>query len=270
MYNSKNIFYTILFIAVIILGTACERVINLHLRDDSGKLVIEGNITDLMEPQVIILTTNVSFSTPSEYPPVTGAEVSVYDDAGHQYSFKESAPGIYTSAPFAGLPDQIYHMNIETGGKTYQASSKMPVKVGLDTVMSVKKQFGDEPDERRIALKYKDPANVANQYRFLMRRNDTLINQVFSTDDRLTDGREVTYYFYISDDDIKLVVGDTIAVEMQSVDRPIYTYWSTLESQESSGPGGGVAPSNPPTNITPASLGYFSSHTTEKKTIIVK
>jgi len=40
--------------------------------------------------------------------------------------------------------------------------------------------------------------------------------------------------------------------------------------QQSNGPGGGVSPSNPPTNISPATLGYFSAHTSSIKTMIVQ
>jgi hypothetical protein len=40
--------------------------------------------------------------------------------------------------------------------------------------------------------------------------------------------------------------------------------------EQTNGPGGGVTPSNPPTNITPVTLGYFSAHTTQSKTIVVK
>jgi len=64
--------------------------------------------------------------------------------------------------------------------------------------------------------------------------------------------------------------GDTVTVEMQCIDLPVYTYWETLMQEQSNGPGGGVTPSNPPTNITPATLGYFSAHTTQSQTIIVK
>jgi len=56
---------------------------------------------------------------------------------------------------------------------------------------------------------------------------------------------------------------------MQCIDQPIYTYWLTLMRQ-GGGFFGSVTPSNPPTNISPASLGYFSAHTSQMATIIAK
>jgi hypothetical protein len=57
---------------------------------------------------------------------------------------------------------------------------------------------------------------------------------------------------------------------MQCIDKPVYTYWFTLMQQGDNGPGGGVTPADPPSNITPTVLGYFSAHTTQSKTIVVK
>lgn len=271
MHIIKTTIYSSFFILAIFLFTACERVIDIDLRDDICKLVIEANITDQMQAQTITLNKNVSFSTPNEYPAVSGADIKVLNDNGEVFPFKESAPGVYTSEPFAGKAGESYHMSVMTGGKTYQASSKMPSLVSLDSIVSVEKVLSDDENERRITIRYKDQSAIQNQYRFVLQLNDTLVKQVYVTNDRLTEGRDVTYYFMINDDDLEISIGDTVTVEMQCIDQPMYTYWYTLAGQESSGgPGGGVSPSNPPTNIKPAVLGYFSAHTTETKTIVVK
>ncbi|HEX3384292.1 MAG TPA: DUF4249 domain-containing protein, partial [Mucilaginibacter sp.] len=60
------------------------------------------------------------------------------------------------------------------------------------------------------------------------------------------------------------------SVEMQCIDKPIYTYWYSLMQLQVNNPGGQVAPSNPPTNISPTTLGYFSAHTTQTMTLVVK
>jgi hypothetical protein len=84
----------------------------------------------------------------------------------------------------------------------------------------------------------------------------------------LTDGRYVSRN--LRENDIDIYSGDTVTVEMQCIDKPIFTYWNTLDQQQSQGLQGAVAPANPPTNITPATLGYFSAHTTQSETIVVK
>jgi hypothetical protein len=123
-------------------------------------------------------------------------------------------------------------------------------------------------NEKVITVHYQDPVGTGNQYRFVMYVNNVEVKSVFAFNDDFTNGRYV--HNELREDDIKIYPGDTVTVEMQCIDKPIYTYWLTLMQQGNNGPGGAVAPSNPPTNISPATLGYFSAHTTQSKTIIVK
>ena len=74
----------------------------------------------------------------------------------------------------------------------------------------------------------------------------------------------------LQESDVDIYAKDTVTVEMQCIDRPVYNYWFTLSQQQGDNPGGAVAPSNPPTNFTPATLGYFSAHTTQGITMTVK
>ena len=97
--------------------------------------------------------------------------------------------------------------------------------------------------------------------------NNVQVKDVFAYNDDFTDGRDVVIDLVENETDIH--PGDTVKVEMQCIDKPVYTYWATL-MQQNNDFGQGVTPSNPPTNITPATLGYFSAHTTQTKTIIVK
>ncbi|ULT26048.1 hypothetical protein KUH03_03495 [Sphingobacterium sp. E70] len=53
---------------------------------------------------------------------------------------------------------------------------------------------------------------------------------------------------------------------MLCVDKTVYNYWYSLMQQSANS---GVTPSNPPTNISPVTLGYFSAHTFSTKSIQV-
>jgi hypothetical protein len=264
----KNKFHYIAF-ALLLSLTACEKVIDLDLRNDTGKLVIEGNIVDTLGVQTIKLTTNVPFSNTNTYPPVTGAQVSVSDQAGNSYSFSESQSGMYTSTPFKGIAGNTYTMTALINGKTYTASSTMPTRVPLDSLSSRKHPI-DGGNNKLISVHYQDPAGIVNQYRFTMYLNNVQIPRVFANDDEFSDGRNVNFDFRLGNDDPDIHAGDKVTVEMQCVDKTIYTYWFSFMQQSDSGPGGAVAPSNPPNNIKPVTLGYFSAHTTQTKTIIVK
>jgi hypothetical protein len=269
----KNSISYIIFLFILSFLTSCERVIELELRDDTGRLVIEANIHDQPGVQTIQLSTNVRFSDQNTYPPVTGAQVSVEDDAGNNYIFREGPAGVYTSDSVAGIYGKTYSLTVVTGDSTFRASSKMPSLVKLDSVTTRKDEFGENEDAQIISVHYQDPPGIANQYRFVLYLNGVLVKRDFVNDDQFSDGRSVELDLLLGDDDddLEVLPGDRVEVEMQCIDKEVYTYWYSLASQQGSdGPGGSVTPADPPTNITPTSLGYFSAHTTERKSIIVK
>jgi hypothetical protein len=244
---------------------SCTKVIDLKLRDNSGQLVIEGNITNVTGPQYITLSQNVAFTSPNTYPPVAGATVYVTDKRG-KYVFAEQPQGTYSVVGLTGITGVTYKMTVVTNGITYTASSLMPARVNLDSITSKVNEFGSS-NTREITVHFLDPAGVANQYRFIMYVNGLQTNDIFVINDEFADGRYID--FDLIENDIKIHPGDVVTVEMQCIDKAVYTYWLTQMQQTEEGPGG-VAPSNPPTNITPASLGYFSAHTSQSLTLAVK
>jgi hypothetical protein len=268
MKKPINLFaYALLFVIL----SSCEKVVDLDLRDDTGELVIEAAINDQTGVQTVRLSENVPFSNANSYPPVTGAVVNVSDNSGNNYIFNESAAGVYTSNAVAGNSGRTYQLSVTTKDGTFKASSTMPSLVKLDSVTSRKDIYESDEDNRIISVHYQDPAGVPNQYRFVVHINDVLVKRVLVNDDQFSDGRNVTFDLEFDDDDIKVSPGDKVTVEMQCIDKPVFTYWYSLASQQTSdGPGGSVTPSNPPTNITPKALGYFSAHTTETKTVITR
>lgn len=253
---------------------SCTKVIDLKLGNNTGELVIEGNITNVAGPQTIKLSKNVPFSTTNTYPAVTGATVAVSDQAGNNYSFTEGAAGTYTVNNLAGIAGNIYTMTVSTNGKSYKANSVMPAAVKLDSLTSKDNEFNTSKHKKVITVYYQDPTGIANQYRFVMYVNGVQVKNVYAFNDQFNDGRYVSIDLREDDSDNStdkgIYAGDTVTVEMQCIDKPVYTYWFTLAQQGNNGPGGGVTPSDPPNNITPATLGYFSAHTTQTATLVVK
>lgn len=247
---------------------ACKKVINLDLGNVSGELVIEGNVTNINGPQTIVLSRNVPFTSPNTYPAVTGATVSVTDDEGNKYPFTEGPAGTYTFNQFMGMTGRTYTLSVNTGGKTYTAQSKMPEVVTLDSLTDKNNIFDASKGKKTISVHFQDPKNMPNQYRFVMWVNRKQVKSIFAFDDEFIDGKYVN--LDLEENDIDIYPKDTVKVEMQCIDKPVYTYWYTLSQQQINNPGGQVAPANPPTNITPATLGYFSAHSSQTMTLIVK
>lgn len=256
----------LLLIAMVILS--CKKVIKLDLGNDSGKLVIEGNITDRIGPQYVKLSRNVPFTNTNTYPPVTGATVTIDNNQGRVAQFKEGPAGTYVLDSAHATAGRTYTLSITTGGQTYTASSTMPQYVAMDSIVTSSNILSKNDNKRMMTVYFNDPAGVRNQYRFVMYVNGKQVNTIFAFDDQFIDGKHVTLDLQQNETDI--FPGDKVRVEMQCIDRPVYTYWFTLEQQQGNNPGGAVAPSNPPTNITPATLGYFSAHTTQSISIVAK
>jgi hypothetical protein len=257
---------TILLLSMIFFS--CKKVINLDLGNVSGDLVIEGNVTNQAGPQKVILTRNVPFTNPNVYPAVTGAIVSISDNLGNQYQLAESNAGIYSDENFRGVPGRTYSMSVKTGGKTYTATSTMPRVVKLDSITDKNDIFNTTKNRKIVTIHFQDPADVVNQYRFVMFVNGVQVKSVFAFDDEFINGKYVD--LDLEQTDVDIYPGDTVKVEMQCIDKPIYEYWYTLAQQQANNPGGQVAPANPPTNISPATLGYFSAHTTQSLILTVK
>jgi hypothetical protein len=249
-------------------ASSCKKVIDLDLRDASGQLVIEGNVTNTAGPQYVRISRNVPFTDPNNYPAVSGATVSISDSLGNTYPLTESPAGTYSNKQLTGVDGQTYSLSVTTGGKTYTAKSKMPQTVVLDSIASKAAILNSGGDKRLISVYFKDPAGVPNQYRFILTVNGIQVKAIFSFDDEFIDGRDVT--LDLQQTDIDIHPGDTVTVEMQCIDKPVYKYWFALSQEQADNPGGQVAPANPTTNITPATLGYFSAHTTQVLTLAVK
>jgi hypothetical protein len=258
----------LLVLAAIAALASCKKVIDLDLGNVSNQLVIEGNITNQPGTQYVTLSRNVPFTSPNVYPAVTGAAVSVADNRGNNYPMTEGAPGTYSIPNAFGFGSRTYTLTVISDGKTYTAKSTMPGVTELDSITDKPNYFDAGSGQKLVTVHFQDPAGIANQYRFVLYVNNVQVNAVFAFDDEFIDGKYVD--LDLQQNDIKIYAKDTVTVEMQCIDRPVYTYWFSLAQQQFNNPGGQVAPANPPTNITPTTLGYFSAHTTQTLTLVVK
>ncbi|MXV14088.1 DUF4249 domain-containing protein [Hufsiella ginkgonis] len=263
--------YILAVVAVVPFLSSCEKVIDVKIDTSPGQVVIQGNITNVAGPQSVKISRSVSYTDKNEFPPVSGATVTVTDDAGHAWTFTETQPGIYTYASLKGDPGHAYTLKAVFNNTTYTAVSTMPEVIPVDSLSLKTLTFGDEKS-KQVQVHFKDPAGKPNYYRYVMKINNKLAKAVFAENDRFTDGNDITsLLFYNGEDgDVKLRNGDVVEIEMQSVDKNVFDYWFTLSQQAQNGPGGGVTPGNPPSNINNQALGYFSAHTKEVKTITVK
>ncbi|RVT98050.1 DUF4249 domain-containing protein [Mucilaginibacter limnophilus] len=267
----KRITYLSLAAAGSFFFSSCEKVIDVDIKESPSQLVIEGNIRDGDTDGMIKVTRSVSYTDPNSYPAVTDAEIIVTDKAGFTWHPQQrDVPGEYYFR-IEGHPGETYTMNVKVDGKEYIAKSTMPQPVQLDSIGITLLTFGNE-ERKVVAAYFKDPKGVQNQYRYQLYVNGKLTKRVYANDDRLTDGNDIKEQLFYQDDEDNEEIneGDVVQVQMQCIDRPVFKYWLTLADQSQNGPGGGVTPGNPPSNISGGALGYFSAHTLRMESLTVK
>ncbi len=248
---------------------SCQKVINIDLNSQDPKIVIEGIVTDdTLTPQIIRITQTVNFSATNSFPPVTGAVVTLKDNAGDSILLTEATPGYYQTYGLHGIPGRTYFLSVTTGGKTYTAQSTMPVKVPLDSLKI--EDFGFGPGtSKSITPVFRDPVGRGNYYRFRLYDNAIVSTSLYLFDDMAVDGAINNQPLFSNDKDMKFAIGDTATVVMMCIDKPVYNYFFSL-SQNSSGPNESASPANPATNISGATLGYFTAQTVGTQKVVIR
>lgn len=265
MSNKKQYFiYLLLFISALCFN-ACESVIKVDLKNAQPAIVIEANLTDKAEPQLVVISQTKPFSQDNSIVPVSKAAVTIFDEDGNHLQFGEMTPGKYVSEPFAGVSGKKYTIQVNVDGKLFTATSTMPQKVLLDSLSLTELSFFNST-KKYVQVHFKDPGGVPNQYNYVLYVNDEIRNAYYVDNDRFNDGKNVTNTIFNADPELKK--GDRIMVDFQCIDEPIYRYFFAL-SQIAGNGGPPTAPANPDSNFDNGALGYFSAHTTQKKSNII-
>jgi hypothetical protein len=254
---------------VLLLLSACEKVIDLELNTADTKFVIEGTVTDQPGPSVVNVTQTKAFNSDNTFPGVSGAAVSIIDNNGPEIPLIETSAGRYETTVITGVPGHTYALRVTVSGQIFTAVSTMPAVIRFDSLyVSNEVLMGDD---RTVAnVMYKDPPEKGNAFHYIQYVNNRRTRFLFAENDNLTNGRNVTTQLRVYGDegDNQLIkAGDSIRVEMQGIDSEVYRYWFSLQS--ASGGNNNGAPANPVTNIKGGALGYFSAHNVQEKTVTV-
>ena len=262
-------------IGIILLGisffTSCEERIDIELKDSDRRIVVEGEITSATKAHSVKLTTSSSYFYNQNAPVVSGALVSISDDAGNTFLLTETpvGSGIYFTDPTVfGVSGRTYTLKIENvdidnNGKfeTYTASEKMRYLYPLDS-LSFKVY---DPDENPPLYEIKgwgfDPPTLGDYYLWKYYKNgvletDTLDEFAFA-DDQLVNGNYLP--------GITMFVGpanpgDTIMVEARSTSKEYYEFVVSFMIETRWNQGGfGGPPANIKTNISNGGLGWFGA-----------
>ncbi len=256
-----------------ILFFSCRKVIDVDIEGVVPIYVVEAVVTDQPGDSRVLLSATKDVSENNQFPAVSGATVSVTDDAGIVTVFNEDSAGTYTAPGFTGVVGRKYSLQIiTTDGKTFTAESRMPEKVNMDTLyISDEILFGEN---RKLSnINYQDPPGKGQCYRYVQYINDRKTETIFTNNDDYIDGKyvEAKLWYLTEDDDNdeeKIKTGDTVRLDLLCIDRAVYKFWFSL-NQSATGNSQSASPANAVTNITGGALGYFSAHSVQTRSIVV-
>jgi len=266
----KRSIYLSGMLLVLFIFSACEKVIEFDLAGSKDAIVIEAVINNDQLP----ITVRVSKTTPyfgtKKSNPVSNAKVSVRSEKGKAKYLTETSPGIYELKKTVALPGLWYIIDVEYDGITYTARSFLNEPVHIEEVgFSYFDGFGVFDSGYKINTYISDPGNIENYYRLKYYINGKPYNDagvITLYSDQLFNGKEIG----LGHRAIIFKETDTVIIELQSIDKAAFDYFSTLENISGNDILQSASPANPISNFSNGALGYFSAYSFDRKTMIIK
>lgn len=240
-----------IFIALALTFVSCEDLIELDLNKANPKIVIDADLNDLSAEQVIRVSRTVDFDSPIASEPITGAIIQVRDNKGMELIFEDQGNGSYRHRNFKPKAGTTYTLTVNVDGEIFTSSTVMSPFVPVDS-LAVKEETRFDEVYYSVVLKFYDPLNTPNYYKYSMSVNGKPFEFVAARSDKFNDGLYVGHD--LTDRDNELALGDSVIVRRHCVAKEVYSYWSEIQMLNP----GSAAPANPTSNISNGALGYFS------------
>lgn len=276
--------------------------------EDIKLLIVEGLITDQQDTNTVKLSRSLPMGKISRVDPVTGYRITVSDNLGSKFNFRETIAGTYVTDPseFKGVVGRFYtlHINTNDGYNSLNYESfpmeLKPVPV-IDSIYYEKVKI-DEPagafsdaDGCRIYLNSRDPDKICKFYRWdftetwefqlpypvtnwrcWISDNSSSINVKSASG--LAEYKIVRHPLtYISNESDRLRVKYSILANQYSLNEDEYVYWEKLSNiTQSIGTIYDIIPAGVQGNIfcvenpEETVLGYFSVSAKKSRRIFIK
>jgi hypothetical protein len=276
--------------------------------EDIKLLIVEGLITDQPDTNTVKLSRSLPLGKIGRIEPVTGCKITVSDNLGNKFNFREKNPGTYVTYPseFKGVIGRVYTLHINTNngynGLNYESYPlELKPVPAIDSIYYEKVKI-DEPagafseaEGCRIYLNSRDPDKNCKYYRWdfketwefqlpypvtnwrcWMSENSTSINVKSASG--LAEYKIVRHPLtFISNESDRLKVKYSILANQYSLNEDEYVYWEKLSNiTQSIGTIYDIIPAGVQGNIycvenpEETVLGYFSVSAKKSRRIFIK
>ncbi|MBB6270282.1 hypothetical protein HDF26_000709 [Pedobacter cryoconitis] len=263
-----GVFYLVILAAMF---SACEKVIDVKLDGSATQIVIEGQITANAGPYQVRISETKDFEGDNNFVGRNDGVVEIKDlTSGVAETLTSKNGGVYETGAMRGMSGHTYQMTVKLSGKTYIATSTIPLEaIKVDKLYA--KRFELDADKIYMVPVYTDPVGKGNYYRLRQWVNNVQIKGSFVRNDDATDGRTYDNQLYYDTDakvgNPRINNGDLMTVELQCIDKGTYDYFRTLNATIDQNTD---TPSNPLSNISGGALGVFNACQSTNITAIAK
>ena len=149
--NLRSVIYSLIVLATVASLTSCEDVIDLKADTAPSQLAVDGWITNEAGPQTIRLTWSGDYFNNGAAKPILAAEVTVTDDKGNTYEFKDAANnGQYvwgTATDTLGRIGRTYTLKVKNGVDIYTAVNEIKRVPKIDSIVYQNETLPFKPDK---------------------------------------------------------------------------------------------------------------------------
>lgn len=275
--NKFNIIFS--FLVLYLFTSSCEKIIDVDLNEANPKPVFESYMENDSTCYVKAGWTS-SYYDNSASPAIINAAITISDQLGNSETLVHEGTGIYRGNTVIGTIGNTYTLSIDLDGNNYTANSTMPPLTSIDSfTIQPAINFGGggggpgggSPPAPKfwVFANYTDSVSYVNYYAKQTTYWDS-IEAKFTTDygiqdDDLSDGLSTRTFTTFK----SFETGDSVFVELASIDYPTYLYFKTLQDAISGAGFASAAPANPVTNFSNGALGYFGAWSKDGKSFII-
>ncbi len=173
-------------IPLVFLFSSCEDVVQIKLDEGSKLFVIDAFINDLRSDQIVRVTTNDTYFSNRQAPPVENASVELLDlntNATYNFTYTSNGKYVYSIGPSDTIArnGHKYILKVTINGETYTSLNEQNRPAAIDSIASYYNDgsdpFSGPKDTYNCLLFAKDKADNNPDYYWVRTfRNDTLFN----------------------------------------------------------------------------------------------
>lgn len=255
---------TLLLPLFLIIFNSCEEVIVVDVKDNTPSIVAEGAIYNDSLCAVKVTTTSDYYSNKhSSF--IEDATVVLKKDGQLTEVLTYQGNGYYVGKSLIGKECGNYQIEIIHENQTYVASSYMPAKTQIYSIVPIKNnRKNKKTNTYKLQIKWKDNPQIKEYYMIKYVVNDKPLDDRYRiVPDIIAVGDTITFssmmVFFNSKDHVDVYV--------YSVDKSVFTYFKQLNDVIGVSLGISSSPGNPLSNFNNGAMGYFAALTYIKESI---